>query len=104
MAFENERNDLVAVGTSPVLVSVADRRLDVVLTNNSPGAEKIKIVLGRQPASYATAGGVPLLVNSVFFASKAEGYEPTNSEIWAISDSATGVLAVYIRPNKDKKA
>lgn len=93
-SYENVRDDIVAVGTASILVSAAQKRSEVVITNTSPAAEKVTLSFGK-PA-VATAG-VVLLPYAVWFASNTSGFNVYQGDIYAVSDGAAGQISVFMR-------
>lgn len=91
---ENVRNDLLAIGTSNVLVSPARKRSEIVITNTSTAAQNITISFGIPAVS---TYGVYLLPYAVYFASNAQGFNVWEGEIYAISDGAAGQISIFER-------
>jgi len=91
---ENIRNDLVAVGTDSILLSVAHPRNEIVITNTSSAAQNITLSFGKEAVSTV---GVFLLPYSVYFATNAQGFNVFQGEIYAISDAVSGQVSIFER-------
>jgi hypothetical protein len=96
---EQIRNTLIAVGTSPVVVSEEQsegsaKRNVIMIVNTSTGGQKITI----SPNADAVAGkGIVLGAGGFYQDSADSGYIPTQTRISAISDLAGGTLSVHER-------
>ena len=90
---EFDRNDLLAIGTTFVLISPAKARQEFILTNTSTGAEKITISFAADAKSLY---GVVLLPYSVY-SSPVMAQSVFQGDIYAICDGAGGQLSIMER-------
>jgi len=91
---ENVRNENKAIGTTPLLVSPARPRRELVITNTSSAAQAITLGFGSVPSNKV---GVYLLPYSSYYASATDGFIVWEGEIWAISDAAAGAISIFER-------
>ena len=94
MVLENIRNNVVAVGTSTVLLSTAHERNELVITNTSSAAQIITLSFGVEAAALA---GVVLQPYSVYYASDTQGFSVYNGDIFAISSAVSGQISIFER-------
>ena len=101
-AYENTRNDAVAVGTSSVIVSKSrtqeanQDRKTILLRNISTNVlDIITINFGSQQATSGT--GIVLKVGESTFDTTDTGYRSYQGTITAVCDTANGNLAVFER-------
>lgn len=97
--MENNRNELISVGTSPVVISVEKGlanafRQSIIAINTSTGGEIITLAID----SEASAGaGIQLSPGGSWQDSRDSGYLPTQKQITAISTGAGGKLSLQER-------
>lgn len=92
---EDIRNDLITVGTTPVLVCEERNRLEINLSNVSAAAQQITLSFGQE----AVFGyGVVLLPYAVYWATVTMGFKPTRGKIWAVASAAGAQLSIMERP------
>ena len=92
--LENVRNQAVAVGTSPVLLSTSRMRQELVITNTSSAAQTITLAFGTQAAATV---GIFLNPYSSYYASASEGFRVYAGEIWAIGSAVAGQVSIFER-------
>ena len=94
MYEENVRNQIIAIGTDPVLVSTAHRRNEIVITNSSSATQVITISFG----DVATAlEGVVLQPWSVYYASNTQGFNVFQGDIFVIGSAVSGQISIFER-------
>jgi hypothetical protein len=94
---EEERNDEVTVGATPILICTERTRQELNLANISAGGQVVKLIIGKQPTAFTGAGGVYLIPTMTYWATSAMGFKPTNKAIWAVASAAGAVVAVLER-------
>ena len=94
----NLRNATISVGTSPVLVSQQlqyGQRQVLAIVNTSSSGQVITLAWG---IAGATSGaGVVLYPAGTWSESIDSAFIPTNADIYAVSNAASGTLAVHER-------
>ena len=98
MVYEQEyaRNEIIAVGTSNVLISDMKKRKMVYLRNTSSGTQVITIRFDNVEPAVANKG-IVLSVGEVCVDASSEGYEAWNGKIQAISSAINGQLTIVER-------
>jgi hypothetical protein len=93
---EVSRVDSVAVGTSVVTVSAANRRSMFILRNSSSAGQIISITLSNN-INAATGSGIVLNAGDSYAESNSEGFKTWSGKITAIASAASGTLAITER-------
>lgn len=91
---ENVRNQAIAIGTTPVLLSPAKFRQEIVITNTSSAAQTITLAFGTVAAAQV---GVFLQPYSSYYASASEGFRVYAGEIWGIGSALAGQVSIFER-------
>jgi hypothetical protein len=91
---EPTRNELVAVGTSSVMVSPAHERQEIIIVNSSAAAQVITLSVGM---SAGLSMGIPLQPWGVWYGSANSEFRVTSEAIYAISSAVSGQISIFER-------
>jgi len=89
-------NENIAVGTSSVEISRPKNRVSYTIRNVSTAGQVISLVLSNTRVAVASTG-IVLNPNETFVDSTSEGYKAWTGSIRAISDAASGAVAIMER-------
>ena len=93
---ENIVNQAVtAITTTSQLLSLGKARDELIITNTSTTGQLLTLSFGKPAVSLA---GIVLAPYGVYYINRAEGFKPTSSDIYVISNAAAGALAIFERP------
>lgn len=97
MATANYRNELVAVGTSTVLVAPNrstqnQKRTSIIITNTSTALQVITLAIDDEAKALA---GIVLNAGGSWEQTSNGGYLPPQLKITAVSSAVNGQLSIY---------